>query len=332
MNKKNLASLFVLFALLGSIVAFAGAEETDAPVKIVIDAAHETAHAGDMEGLPEKLESWGYTVETITDEITSSALADARILLVPVPMGYNYSQEEIDAVVGWFNAGDASIWITGDSDYDGPDYIPDTNTILMAIGSSIMLENASVEEPNETNNDGSPYRVVVTDWNADSPLAVGVDKETFHGPTFLYGLKDASPVNLATTDIENVQWVAKTSADSVLVRAQLQDIMTPEYADMPDGATGPFVMMATETKAGDEGNSKIVLSSETIFTSYKNMNMDGMSEKGNHEIQGETLLKNTLNWMQEDIEDEGSSNNMIYAGIVIIIIIIGAAVTFMRRK
>lgn len=328
MNKKVLASMFVLFALLFSTVAAASAADDATTVKIVIDAAHETRHDGDMEDLPAKLEGWGYTVEMVTDEITSDVLSGAKILLVPVPMSVFYTQEELDAVEAWFDAGDVAIWVAGDSDYDGPEYLPATNTILEKIGSSIFFENASVEEPNETYNDGSAYRVVASNWNSESPITTGVSKETFHGPTFIYGVKDGEPVDLYTADIDNVMWIASSSAEAVIVSPHLSPIMTPGYES---GSSGTFVLMASQERAGEDKSSKIILTVEAIFSSYKNMNMDGPSEKGNHEIQGETLLKNTLEWMELESEDEGS-NTMMYAGIAVVIIIIIAAAAFAMRK
>ena len=328
MNKKVLASLFVLFALLFSTVAIASAADDATPVKIVIDAAHETAHDGDMEDLPTKLEGWGYTVYVETDEITSDVLADAKILIVPIPMGSNYSQEELDAVAEWFDAGNVAIWVAGDSDFDGPEYIPAANTILEKIGSNILIENASIEEPNEAYNDGSAYRVVASCWNLASPISTGVQKEVFHGPSLLYGGKDGEPVDLATTAIDNVTWIAKSSSEAVIVSPHLSPIMTPGYEA---GSTGTFVFMASQEKAGDDKSSKIIVTTEAIFTSYKYMNADGPSEKGNHEIQGETLLKNTVEWMELESEDEGS-NTMLYAGIAVVVIVIIAAAAFAMRK
>jgi len=326
LNKKNLASLFVLFALLFSMVAAASAEDTT-PAKVVIDAAHDTRHAGDLEDLPALLEGWGYTVEVVTDEITADVLSGAKILLVPVPQGIPYSQDELNAIKAWFDEGNVSIWVAGDSDYDGPEIIPATNAILTKIGSNIMLENASIEEPTEGYNDGSAYRVVVSNWNAELSITTGVLKEVFHGPTFLYGLDDGAPVNLTTESVKNVNWVAKTSEEAVVVVHHLTLIKTP---GLEDGSKGQFVMMAVQEKAGADKSSKIVVSTEALFCSYKNMNKDGPSEKGNHEIQGETLLKNTLEWMQ--LESEEGSNTMLYAGIVIIVLIVLGAASFMMKK
>ncbi|MHC1604527.1 MAG: hypothetical protein ACXQTP_00950 [Candidatus Methanofastidiosia archaeon] len=326
MNKKRMASLFVLSAMLVSMAAFVTAEEATT-VKVVIDAAHETRHPDDLLDLPAKLEGWGYTVEMVTDEITADVLADAKILLTPVPQGIPYSQEELDAIKAWFDGGNVAIWVAGDSDYDGPEIIPNTNVLLSTIGSHIMLENASIEEPDIEYNDGSAYRVVVSNWNADISISTGVSKEVFHGPTFLYGIKDGNPVNLATTDIKNVTWVAKTSENAVVVIHHLTSLMTP---GLEDGSTGQFVMMAAEEKAGAKNSSKIVVTTEANFCAYKNMNMDGSSEKGNHEIQGETLLKNTLDWLKA--ESEGGGTNMyLYVGVAVIVIIVLAAV-LMKKK
>ncbi len=320
--------MFVLFALLFSMVAATNAAEDAAPIKIIIDAAHETAHSGEMEDLPAKLEAWGYTVEMVTDEITSGVLSDAKILIVPMPMRPIYSQEELDAVAEWFDAGNVAIWVAGDSDYDGPEYVPATNTILEKIGSNILIENASVEEPNELYNDGSAYRVVASSWNADSPIATGVSKEVFHGPTFLYGVKNGDAVDLATAKIDNVTWIAKSSPEAIIVSPHLSPIMTPGYEA---GSSGTFVFMASQDHAGADESSKIVVTSEAIFTSYKFMNTDGPSEKGNHELQGETLLKNAIEWMELESEESGSNTTM-YAGIAVVVIIIIAAAAFAMRK
>jgi len=324
LNRKCLTSLIVLFALLVSSAASMYAADGDA-VKIVIDAAHETRHDGDLEDLPGKLEAWGYAVEVVTDEITADVLEGAKILIVPIPQGLEYTTAEMNAIETWFNAGEAAIWVAGDSDYDG---LPRCNAILSKVGSSIMMENASVEEPDAEYNDGSAYRVVIADWNANSPLAEGVSKEVFHGPTFLYGLKDGEPVNLATTEIDNVEWVGKSSSNAVIVSPHLSPIMTP---GLMEGDNGPFVLMAAQSKAGEDKSSKIVVTTEAIFSSYKFMNADGMSEKGNHEIQGETLLKNTIEWM-EVTERASSSNTMLYVGVGIVVIIIIAAAAMLTRK
>lgn len=323
-----MTSLLVLFVLIvSSVTAISGADDT--VVKVVIDNAHETLHSTDLEDLPGKLEAWGYTVEVVTDEITADVLDDARILLVPMPEGLEYSTAELNAIEAWFNAGEVAIWVAGDSDYDGPEFIPRCNDILSLVGSSIFFENASVEEPEAEYNDGSAYRVVVSDWNTNCPITAGVSKEVFHGPTFIYGVKDGNPVNLATTAIDNVTWVSKSSAGSVIVSPHLSPIMTP---GLETGDNGPFVMMAVQEMAGDAKSSKIVLTTEAIFTSYKFMNADGMSEKGNHEIQGETLLKNTIGWM-EIIVKPSSSNTMLYAGIgIVLVVIIAAAVMLTRKK
>ncbi len=327
MNRKCLTSLLILFVLIASSVVSVSAADGEV-VKIVIDAAHETAHNGDFEDLPAKLESWGYTVEVVTDEITADVLEGAMILLVPIPQDLEYQASEISAIADWFNAGEVAIWVAADSDYDGNEIIPRCNDILSAIGSSIFFENASVEEPDEAYNDGAAYRVVASTWNENSPITNGVSKETFHGPTFIYGVKDGSPVNLSTTSIDNVNWIAKTSDTSVVVCPWLSEIMTP---GIEEGSNGPFVMMAVQEKAGEDKSSKIVLTTEAIFTSYKYMNADGPSEKGNHEIQGETLLKNTIAWMEE-VSKDSSSNMMLYAGAGIIIVIIIAAAVMMTRK
>ncbi|MDD4281062.1 MAG: hypothetical protein PHW58_02385 [Candidatus Methanofastidiosa archaeon] len=326
-NKTALAPLFILFVLLVSAVGAASAADDAAPVKIVLDKAHGTAHEGELEGLPAKLEAWGYTVVVVEDAITSSALAGAKILLVPVPMGADFTDAERAAIVAWFDAGDVAIWVAGDSDFDGPEYIPYLNTLLEELGSSIFFENASVEEPGEAYNDGSAYRVVASAWNSAHPIAEGVSKETFHGPTFIYAEKSGSPVNLATTSVSNVSWIAKSSDESVVVSPWLSPLMTP---GIETGSKGPFVLMAVQENAGKDSSSKIVLTVEATFSAYKNMNMDGPSEKAIHDIQGETLLKNTLAWMEA--ESEGSSNTMLYAGIAVVVIVLIAAAAFTMRK
>jgi len=329
LNLKRLASLFVLFALLFSMVASASAQYGTEAHKVVVDLAHETAHAGDFENVPEILEAMGYTVEVVTDEITADVLSDADMILIPVPMGVSYSEAELNALETWFDSGNKAVWIAGDSDFDGADYIPATNTILHKLGSHIMLENNSVEEPNEAYNDGAAYRVVASNWNSAHPITEGVAYETFHGPTFLYGVKDGNPVNLYTESIDNVDWIAASSDSSVAVDAQLTGFETP---GVEAGSNGPFVLMAVEERTGADESSKIVVSAEAIFSSYKNMNMDGPSEKENFTIDGGTLLENTLTWMGQESEEE-SSNTMLYlgVGVVVIIIIVGAAYAMMKK-
>ncbi|MFQ6089226.1 MAG: hypothetical protein ACE5K0_10035 [Candidatus Methanofastidiosia archaeon] len=303
-SKKVFLGILVVSLVLP--VFFVAAQQT----KAVIDVSHNEKAAPSLEKLKNELEAGGYSVQMADSEITSSVLSGAQMLFVPA-IWTPYTTQELNAVKTWLDEGGKAIWVATDSDYGGHDE-PSTNAnvLLGHIGSSLRVEPTSVEDPEV--NDGKPYRVMANAPNPDTELTANVKHVVFHGPTCLFGVKEGNPVALETESLENVVWVMKTSPNGVITDASLEMPKAHE-----NGQKGSFVMMAVEMYAGAAGSSKIVVSGEAIFTTYKNM-FDTESEHG-QPVQGEFLVKNTIAWMST-VEEKKAAGVSIWITLAVIAI------------
>ena len=273
------------------------------------------------------LTEWGYTVKFANGTINSTILDGVDILLLGSVWGANYTDAEVNAVKNWFEEGGKAIWVAGDSDYGGGNYIiTNANKMLEAINSHIRVEPTSVEDP--ASNCGAAYRVAANVTNTDdsvaSKLVEGVEHPIlFHGPSILYGVKDdGTAVALEEESIENVHWVLKTSKYGVI---NDHDEIPPVAHE--NGQEGSFVVMAVEMYAGPASNNKIVVSSASPYGDYQPM--FSWTYK-NVTLDGPTLVKNTIDWMAQV---EAPTNWTLYIGVGVgIIVVIAVVIILLKRK
>ncbi|MFQ6077202.1 MAG: hypothetical protein ACE5Z5_13905 [Candidatus Bathyarchaeia archaeon] len=288
--RKKLAILTIVSVLLAT--ALLTHPTHAAGETIVVDVSHGQGTKL-LDHFVGNLTDLGYTVVLANGGINSTVLEGASFLFVGHIYGKanNLTDAEIDAIKAWFNKGEKAIWVDADSDYGGAEYIAfQTNKILEAIGSKLRAEITSVEDPQS--NAKAAYRVVANVTNTADPvkdITSGVSKALFHGPTFLYGVKDGTPVALEDTSITNVYWVMKTSPAGVV---KDNTPTTPPLVHT-DGQKGSFVIMAVEKHAGPNENNKIVVSGETPYGGYMPVFAWTYYDVS---LDGPTLVKNTVTW------------------------------------
>ena len=279
--------------------------------------------------LVDNLTAMGFECKFINDTIDASDLEGVDILILGSIWGEEntYSDSEINAIKAWFEEGKKAIWVAGDSDYGGGNYIiENANKILEAIGAHIRVEPTSVEDPES--NCAAAYRVAANVTNKEDKVVAeiveGVEKPVlFHGPSILYGLKDGNPVALEEETIKNVYWVMKTSAAGVI--NDHDDIMPKAHEN---GQEGSFVVMAVELYAGPKSNNKIVVSSAAPYGDYRPMFID---EYKDVLLDGPILVKNTIEWMAK-VEAPTPWTLYIVVGVAVIVVVVAVVVVMTKRK
>lgn len=306
-------------------------------VKIAFTTGH--GEAGRKATLPElanlegNLTAAGDSTVEINGTITSSALANVQFLILGSVFGKNYTSDEVAAVKSWFETGRKAIWVSSDSDYGGGNYIiVNTNRMLEAIGSKIRVEPTQVLDP--VSNAKADYRVVAKVLNtADSEVASivkGVAGTLYHGPTILAGIQDGKWVPLETTKIENVYWVVKTSADSVIT-----DMDLPKGAEFgpkahENGAKGSFVIFAVEKFAGPQKNSKIIVTGGAPYGDYEPIYKTSYYDLP---LTGPTLVLNAVQW--GEVIDEPSfftPTNIALIAAVVVVVVVAVGIVALRRR
>jgi hypothetical protein len=318
----------------------------------------------DLEG---NLTLRGYDVVWVWQELNETMLDDAQFLFVGsvYATGYDFTDAEVEAIANWFEQGEKTIWVCGDSDYGDAVYgIPNANKILRAIGSKVRVEHTAVQDPD--NNCAAAYRPRANVTNTEdaevASIVAGINVSKgvlFHAPTALYGLVEGTPVSLETTTVRNVYWVMKTGASSTIVDSDF--VINPPIVHA-NGQVGSFVVMVVEKYAGPYGNNKIIVSGENPYGGYQPM---FSSEYYGYPLEGPKLVMNAVDWglmveyesdeIMDEIDDLASTvttetgqltseinslkadieglRSMTYAaiGVAIIGIVIGAAGVFIKR-
>lgn len=286
--RKILTGLIVLslLLLLVSAVPVAKAEK---PLVVVV--AHglleEDIQLTYMMGNITEVE-WKVIMETITYE----DIKDADMLIyVQVDTGIEITDEELAAIKKWFDQGGKTLWVTGDSDYKGGDYlrIPNTNKILEAVGS--VLRNDHTEAVDRVSNCGASYRVAAL-IKPDPELAflgVGVGKPVlFHGPGIvaLYVNGEWKPLyGVGDKPVENVYRIAITSEGGAIA-----EFVEPLPHAYEVGEEGVFTLMAAEFMDND---NIVILSVEAPFDHYRGM---WTTEYHEVELDGPAFVKNIVLW------------------------------------
>jgi len=261
----------------------------------------------------------------LTEHLTYDDLKDAKMLiLVLVDTSLNYTTDELNAIKKWFDEGGKTIWVCGDSDYKGGDYlrIGPANSVLEKIGS--VLRNEHTEGVDKASPMGRPYRVgakIEPDEKLKF-LAEGVSNVVlFHGPGIVIAYKDGKYMALEKETPKNVYriaWIEKGAVSEFV--APLPEVHDLTYE-------GKLVVMAAELFP-DKKNI-VILSVEAPFDHYR-----GMWTSFYHEtkLDGPKFVTNVIKWgVSEEFWKEEFPLTYIVI-IVIVIIIVAAIIVFYLKK
>lgn len=244
----------------------------------------------------------------VVSTVTAGNLAGADALILGSPYGgdgeeaFNATGAPVifDTIFDWFNSsGNKFIWVAGDSDYDGAEWInANASMILETIGSHLRLDLCAVEDPIQNAGDG--YRVVANVTGTATEIAAtvtGVAEGTpgegvlFHGPAPVYGWNYtlADYITLENQTMDNVFNVLQTSDVGVVVENN------PNVTAIAhnDGQVANIVMAAAEINAGFWNNSKIFVSGAAPFGDYQPMNTN---EYYSVPLDGSRFVRQVILW------------------------------------
>jgi len=336
---KRSIALFLIAALIAPVIVFGISAQDQKVVGIDItpgrvkDLDTEWGQTN-LRWLEGNLTAAGFQIREIT-EITPDALKGVDALIIGKLYDYNsvFSDAEIQAIKNWFLEGGKFIWVGADSDYTEPYLNPDDiafkadepNKILAAIGSSLRLEYASLEDP--TTNIGAAYRVKSHEANT-AGIAGQITKNApvvlFHGPTFVIGFKDGKFVPFNEVEGPNVIWLYRSSPDGTVVS---HDGVDPKAHSV--GETGQFVEAAAEIISFGmfKPKGKVIVTGESLLGDR----FIGTPEYHGEKLQGMTFIINAFIW-GTTVEGPAISMTMLIAIIAVIVIIVVVALVFLRKK
>lgn len=287
--------------------------------------------------LKSNLTVWGYEAREING-LTSDTLkgVDALILGKLYDPSMNFTQSEISAVVAWFKSGGKFLYIGSDSDFVEAYYEAKVgnfkqdqpNKVLEAIGSSLRIEFASVEDAVGFGAAGSPYRVFANTTsggvNRDS-WAGTITKDTsrveFHGPTVLVGFKAGKYVPIDQVLDENTMWLYRTTDKGAIVH----NTPTPTKVVTP-GQRGVFILAAAQRVRVDGAYSKVIAAGESVIGDRSTMTT---IERG-VTLQGPKYVQNALAWGL--IVEQVPVDFTVYLMIAVVVIVAVAGVLVILRK
>ena len=225
-----------------------------------------------------------------TDTITYDDLKGAKMLIIVlVDVDAEFTNEEISAIVKWFNEGGKTVWLCGDSDYKGGDYkrVPKMNKLAEALGT--VLRNEHCEAVDRESNCGKPYRVAAI-IDPDDPLKFlsnGISKPVlFHGPGVIVAYKDGKWYALEKEVPKNVYRIAWTSD-----KGAIAEFVSPLPQVHNVGYEGKLVVMATEIFP-DKKNI-VIYSAEAPFDHYRGMYIPSYHEVA---LDGIKFVTNIIKW------------------------------------
>ncbi|TDA42213.1 MAG: hypothetical protein DSO07_00515 [Thermoproteota archaeon] len=271
---------------------------------------------------------WKVYTETIKfDDIKNAAL----LILVQVDTSQNYTKDEISAIKQWFDQGGKVLWVTGDSDYKGGDYlrIAPANSVLEAVGSVLRNDHCEATDPKLA--PAKPYHVAAI-ISPDPPLSVLADGISnyvlFHGPGAVAAYYNGKWMNLVNETIPNVYRIAWTSDGGAIA-----EFTPPLPQAYPVNYRGKILEMAAEVMPN---NGIVIFSAEAPFDHYKGMWISSYEEFP--KLDGPKFVTNVVLWAvglkgTKPTYQGGGANIALWTSIiVVIIIVIALAVLLMRRK
>lgn len=275
-------------------------DKVENPKILVHNGAGAYAASTDIDSFTGNATNWGYTIVDVKS-VNSSVLKDIDILILNQNDLINKS--EIDPIVDWWEKGHSkTVWIAGDSDYNGYFDYYTLNNLTIALGGNIILQDDALQD--DENNDASAYRVLSNITNPDySEIVSGITQVITHSPCPVAPY-DGTYNGLETTnptwdDLPNTDWILNTSKAGRCLDQDndLKDSPTAIWEGYPilePDSIGSWTTLAVQWNMGSENKSKLIVCGEPIFSDYK-LQFGSVSEYGNATT-NDKLVKNLLAW------------------------------------
>jgi hypothetical protein len=257
--------------------------------KIVIDTVHGGIYHTQFEFITANMTSYGASVTIMNETYTFDQTAD---VMMYAALNISLSSGEKSDLKQWFDGGNKTLWISGDSDYSGFFIQTEANAVLDYLGAHLRFDAGSIED--RESNTGASYRVIANetgDGLIASIVTEGVERVLFHGPTAILGYTDGL-VDLRNTSIDNVEIIMYTSAAATVIDGDSSNNEFDFY--FKSSENGSYPMLVIEKI----GNSYLIISGDTTFSDYKN-SYGIVSFSDNSTTQGSILVDQLLNFCVE---------------------------------
>lgn len=236
----------------------------------------------------EQFVEWRIITEKVRyRDIRNSSL----IILVKVNPIANFTEDEIEALVKWFNQGLKVLWVSSEGDY-GEGFLRqiEINRVLKAIDSKLRVEYASVQDP--FLNAGTAYRVLGVPCGPlwAKALTQNVKKVLFHTPSPIIALVNDTYVKLEEENIPNIYKIMCSSNGSFIA-----NFNPPKPQVHTIGELGSTVLMALEVF--NDKKSIVIVTGAAPFNHFIGMYMPKVKDPsvyGKVEEEGATLVRNII--------------------------------------
>ncbi|MHA1912593.1 MAG: hypothetical protein ACTSYA_12975 [Candidatus Kariarchaeaceae archaeon] len=308
--KKKLILLSMIFWLISysvflSIPNAIGRKELDYDIsikiydnlsgkKIVIDTVHGGIFHTQFDFITTNMTSYGASVKVNNETYTFDQTID---VMMYAALNTSLSPDDKDDLKQWFDGGNKTLWISGDSDYSAYFIPTEVNAILDYLGTHVRYDAGSYEDLEC--NDGAGYRLMANetgDGLIASIVTEGVERVLFHGPTSIIGYNDGL-VDLRTTSIDNVEVIMSASEAAIVYDGDLSNTEFDFYVKSSEN--GSYPMLVVEKI----GSSYLIVSGDTTFSDYKNT-YGITSMYDNSSTQGSILVDQLLNFCVKGTFDE----------------------------
>ncbi|MFO7881300.1 MAG: CehA/McbA family metallohydrolase [Kosmotogaceae bacterium] len=207
---------------------------------VLIDVGHGNDYTrNNLNDFSSDIDSWGYESKFLYNDLTSSEIEEASLIVLMDASGY--SENEYELIKEYFENG-GKLLITGKSDFRNESHPKVMNRFLELIGSGIRLNDDQIIDP--TDNYGGLFKVEIKNF-PESPLDLGeMEKvDVYSGCTLVIENK------------EEVHIFAKGDDDTASVDE--------------DGNNDAIPVDEAIFAAGEEiGDSKVVVIGKAIFSDY----------------------------------------------------------------
>ena len=330
MRKSTLGFVFVLALFLSAMSNQVVAYDSEITVKradIAFDIYHEGFHttAAELDPIIGNFTEAGNNAFYINETWELARTVDALFL---TGSQISFTTNETADIIEWLEAGERFIFASSDSDYQGyTDYAP-LNDLLDSIGAQIRFASVSIEEP--VLCDGSAYRAAATVFGTSEmavTLTTGMYKGFItHGPTAIIGYDGTNVVDIRTVAMDNVSVIMSYSENASAIDSDVSETIFDYYA-VEGGGFYPAVVYEYLV----EYDSHLILSSEAIYSYYKQMYND-LTEKGDYNnglTYGRMFVNNIINEFIKADSGKAPSN---FAFAILPILGLGAIYTIVRRR